>query len=179
MQGHGARKTPAFPLFPAGTATSSQRQTLEAQPREQRGGPGPPPPPPAAALCPPHAADRRRSPAVPRWLRTRFAGSRIMLPRAPAAPLSAGVQPLVLASRAAWPGASGESDRPGAPELWQPQSYRQRSDILSRPAAMPSASRRVQQSSAATVLAEQVGGLAPGKGKETGSAQSSRGSSRE
>lgn len=44
---------------------------------------------------------------------------------------------------------------------------------------MPSASCRVQQSSAATVLAEQVGGSAAGKGKETGPALSSRVSSQE
>lgn len=73
VKGRGARKTPAFPLFPTGRGSSSK--TLEPRPREQRGGPGPPPPPPAAAPRPPHAADRRRSPAVPRWLRKRFAGS--------------------------------------------------------------------------------------------------------
>lgn len=169
VQGRGARKTPAFPLFPTGRATSSQRRTLEPQPRQQRGGPGPPPPPPAAAPCPPHSADRRRSPTEPRWLRTRFAG-RLIMP---------GCDPLSWQAGPPGRGLRAESDRPGGPESWQPQSKRQRSDILSSPAAMPSASRRVQQSSAATVLAEQVGGSAAGKGKETGPALSSRVSSQE
>lgn len=95
-------------------------RTLEPRPREQRGGPcpPPPPPPPAAAPCPPHAADRRRSPAVPRWLRKGSLGG-VMRDNAPALPGSS-LEPRQ--ARRPCRSLRAESDRPGAPELWQPHS---------------------------------------------------------